>query len=63
VVSERHANFIVNDQRGRAADVRRLTDLVRDEVERRTGVRLQPEIEFAGDWRGWPWPNEAGSAA
>jgi len=56
VVSERHANFIVNDQRGIAADVRRLADLVRDEVERQTGIRLVPEVEFAGDWIGWPWP-------
>ena len=30
VVSEKHANFIVNDQKGTAADVRRLGDHVRD---------------------------------
>jgi hypothetical protein len=29
---------------------------VRDEVERQTGIRLVPEVEFAGDWIGWPWP-------
>ena len=59
VVSEKHANFIVNDQKGTAADVRRLGDLVRDEVERRHGVRLEPEVVFLGDWDGWPWPGEA----
>ena len=53
VVSEKHANFIVNDQRGTASDVRRLAERVRDEVRRRHGVVLQLEIEFAGDWSGW----------
>ena len=56
VVSEKHANFIVNDQRGSAADVRALGDSVRDEVERRFGVRLEHEVVFVGDWDGWPWP-------
>jgi UDP-N-acetylmuramate dehydrogenase len=56
VVSEKHANFIVNDQRGEAADVRRLGDHVRDAVEAAHGVRLAYEIEFLGDWDGWPWP-------
>jgi UDP-N-acetylmuramate dehydrogenase len=56
VVSEKHANFIVNDQKGTAADVRRLGDRVRDEVERVHGVRLDYEIVFLGDWDGWPWP-------
>jgi UDP-N-acetylmuramate dehydrogenase len=56
VVSDRHANFIVNDRKGTAADVRRLAEDVQAEVERRAGVRLQLEIELAGDWSGWPWP-------
>jgi UDP-N-acetylmuramate dehydrogenase len=53
VVSEKHANFIVNDQRGTASDVRRLAERVRDEIRRRHGVELAFEIEFAGDWSGW----------
>jgi UDP-N-acetylmuramate dehydrogenase len=56
VVSEKHANFIVNDQKGSAEDVRRLGDHVRDVVAAGAGVDLQYEIEFAGDWEGWPWP-------
>ena len=55
-VSEKHANFIVNDRRGTAADVRALGDHVRDEVERQFGVRLEHEAAFLGDWDGWPWP-------
>jgi UDP-N-acetylmuramate dehydrogenase len=50
VVSEKHANFIVNDQKGSAADVRQLAEHVQAEVEARQGVRLELEIEFVGDW-------------
>ena len=53
VVSEKHANFIVNDQKGRAADVRRLADRVRAEVLARHRVELAFEVEFVGDWAGW----------
>ena len=56
VVSEKHANFIVNDQKGTAADVRRLGDHVRAVVAERHGVELVYEVEFIGDWQGWPWP-------
>ena len=50
VVSEKHANFIVNDARGTAADVRRVAEHVREEVLARHGVELRFEVEFAGDW-------------
>jgi UDP-N-acetylmuramate dehydrogenase len=53
VVSERHANWILNDRGASAADVRRLAEAVRAEVAARTGVELVPEIVFAGDWAGW----------
>jgi UDP-N-acetylmuramate dehydrogenase len=52
-VSEKHANFIVNDRKGSAADVRRLAEHVRAVVRERSGVELQAEIEFVGDWSGW----------
>jgi UDP-N-acetylmuramate dehydrogenase len=52
-VSEKHANFLVNDQGGTAADVRRLGERVRAIVEREAGVRLAWEIMFLGDWSGW----------
>ena len=53
VVSEKHANFIVNDRKGTAADVRGLAERVRAEVEERHGIRLEFEIEFLGDWSHW----------
>ena len=55
-VSEKHANFIVNDRRGTAADVRRLMDRVRATILEVNGIDLVPEIVFAGDWSDWPWP-------
>jgi UDP-N-acetylmuramate dehydrogenase len=53
VVSEKHANFIVNDQKGTAADVRHLAERVGAEVLARHGVALALEIAFVGDWTGW----------
>ncbi|MEP7378717.1 MAG: UDP-N-acetylmuramate dehydrogenase [Chloroflexota bacterium] len=52
-VSEKHANFIVNDQAGSASDVRRLAELVRQTVRSERGIELVFEIVFAGDWTGW----------
>jgi UDP-N-acetylmuramate dehydrogenase len=52
-ISPKHANFIVNDGRGSAADVRRLGDQVRAEVRRRFGVLLIHEVVFLGDWGDW----------
>ena len=49
-ISEKHANFIVNDQKATAADVRAVLDRARDEVARRFGVALVPEIQLLGDW-------------
>ncbi len=58
-VSEKHANFIVNDQDGTASDVRNLGEQVRDRVRSETGVELVFEIVFAGDWSAWQAQAEA----
>lgn len=58
-VSEKHANFVVNDRRGSASDVRRLAEQVRDAVRERHGIELVFEVEFVGDWPGAP-TEEAG---
>ena len=49
-ISHKHANFIVNDAKGTAADVRAVLERARDEVARRFGVELVPEIVFLGEW-------------
>ena len=52
VISEKHANFIINDARARAADVEALIATVVEEVERRQGVRLEPEVRIVGESAG-----------
>lgn len=54
VVSEQHANFIVNDRKGTASDVRHVIERVRATVAERFGVELELEVELVGDWSGWP---------
>ncbi|HEV8536372.1 MAG TPA: UDP-N-acetylmuramate dehydrogenase [Candidatus Limnocylindria bacterium] len=50
MVSAKHANFIVNVGDATAADVRALMAIVQEEVARRFGVKLVPEVELVGDW-------------
>ena len=52
-VSEKHANFLVNDRQGSATDLRRLADQVRTAVLERTGVQLVEEVVYLGDWQAW----------
>lgn len=50
MVSEQHANFIVNVGQATAADVRALMTEVATRVWETRGVRLDPEIKLVGDW-------------
>ena len=50
VVSEKHANFIVNVGKATASDVRALMTRCQEEVRRRFGVTLVPEVELVGEW-------------
>ena len=49
VISDKHANFIINDAGARAADVEALIESVVEEVEKRQGVRLEPEVRIIGE--------------
>lgn len=49
-VSERHANFIVNEGGARAADVKALMDVVQRAVWEWRGVWLEPEVRLVGTW-------------
>ncbi len=46
VISEQHANFLINEGEGTAADFRALVERVQTAVLERFGVLLEPEIEM-----------------
>lgn len=48
-VSEKHANFILNIDNATATDIECLMHFVADEVERRHGVVLNPEVRIVGE--------------
>lgn len=50
MMSERHANFIVNAGGACAADVVDLMRFATRAVHDRFGVRLEPEVRLVGDW-------------
>ena len=50
MISEQHANFIVNVGDATAADVKRLMDEIADTVWRARSIRLVPEIKLVGEW-------------
>ncbi len=49
VVSGKHANFIINDNRANAADIESLIKLIQKIVEHECGVLLQQEVKIVGD--------------
>ncbi|HJQ82806.1 MAG TPA: UDP-N-acetylmuramate dehydrogenase [Candidatus Binatia bacterium] len=49
-ISERHANFIVNEGGARAVEVKALMDLAQRVVWERSGVWLEPEVQLVGTW-------------
>ena len=49
-VSQKHANFIVNRGNASAADVRSLIVHVQKSVYEKTGVLLEPEVVFVGEF-------------
>ncbi len=49
-VSPDHGNFIVNRGGARASEVRDLMGVVQEEVWKRSGVWLEPELRFIGEW-------------
>ncbi len=48
-VSPQHANFIIAEAGAHAADIEQLIQHIRDTVEARTGVRLEPEVRIVGE--------------
>lgn len=50
-VSEKHANFIINDGEGSAEDIFRLIARIKDEVKKRKNIILSEEIKYIGDFQ------------
>lgn len=50
MISDKHANFIVNLGAARAEDVLALIRLAQSTVLERHGVSLEPEVHMVGDW-------------
>ncbi len=48
-VSEKHANFIVNVDGATAADIEYLINEVQAVVQRKTGIKLNPEVRIIGE--------------
>jgi UDP-N-acetylmuramate dehydrogenase len=48
-VSEKHANFIVNDGSASATDIENLILLVQQKVEAQYGIKLTPEVHVVGE--------------
>lgn len=49
-VSEKHANFFINDESASAEDIRALLAEVWNSVRDTFGVELEPEVELVGNW-------------
>jgi UDP-N-acetylmuramate dehydrogenase len=52
-VSEKHAGFIVNLGEASANDTRMLFSRIQKSVFEKTGVILESEVKFIGDWCDW----------
>ena len=48
MVSEKHANFILNEGGATAADIERLMILIQQRVLEQQGVALLPEVRIIG---------------
>ncbi len=48
MVSEKHANFIVNNGHASSSDILNLMNVVREEVLRKSGILLKEEIRYLG---------------
>lgn len=47
-VSRAHANFFVNEGGGTAEEVKKLIEIVKNEVKKKFGIRIEEEIQYLG---------------
>lgn len=48
--SKKHANFLINQKKATAEDIRRLADKARESVRQKFNLDLEEEIEYIGKW-------------
>ena len=46
IISEKHANFFVNKKNAKSTDMKSLIDFVKKQVKKKTGIKLELEIEL-----------------
>jgi UDP-N-acetylmuramate dehydrogenase len=62
-ISEKHANFFINEGGGCAADVYALIAAAQEAVQEQFGVDLELEIELLGKWSKEGMHEQAGNGA
>jgi UDP-N-acetylmuramate dehydrogenase len=50
MISTQHANFFINNGQTTAAEMRALIELAQQVVFKQFGIKLEPEVEFIGEW-------------
>lgn len=48
-MSEKHANFMINTGKAKAADLEKLVELIKNEAKLKMGIDLEPEIKIIGN--------------
>lgn len=49
MVSDKHANFIINDKTATANDIETLINYIQQAVQEKTGITLEPEVKIIGE--------------
>ena len=50
MVSEKHCGFIINYDHATASDIYALIETVRERVQAKSGVLLEPEVKLLGNF-------------
>jgi len=53
-ISPKHANFIINDKTATAKDIEDLIKYIQNVIEKRFGIKLEPEVRILGESMGEP---------
>ena len=49
-ISDKHANFIINEDSASASDVKALIEIMKKSVKEKFGVTLEEEVRYIGEW-------------